>query len=34
VLEHAPNDRVGALGELLVGELQRLVAEAQEVRIE
>jgi hypothetical protein len=33
VVEHAAHDRVGALGELLVGDLQRLVAEAEEVGV-
>src|ERR1700677_3539890 len=33
VPEHAVDDGVGALGELLVGELQRLVAEPQEVGV-
>src|SRR5882757_8054952 len=33
VLEHAAHDPVGAVGELLVGDLQRLIAEAEEVGV-
>jgi len=33
VLEHAAHCGVGALGELLVGELQRLVSKPEEVRV-